>query len=153
MHDAKYIGLDVHQARFSSAVRDSDGKLVIEVILETKAETVLPFIHGLRGCSHVTSRKAPARLCCTPFSSPCHSSLLPVFGALMGISTVTEMVVDKSALCRFVRIADPQPSAPFFYAAPLAHAESALLALLRFSNEGFREHLTQPDILTPRWLC
>jgi hypothetical protein len=28
--------------------------LVIEAILETKAETVLPFIHSLRGCLHVT---------------------------------------------------------------------------------------------------
>ncbi len=30
MNDAKYIGLDVHQATISAAVRDSDGKLVLE---------------------------------------------------------------------------------------------------------------------------
>ncbi len=30
MNDAKYIGLDVHQATISVAVRDSDGKLVME---------------------------------------------------------------------------------------------------------------------------
>jgi hypothetical protein len=47
MNDAKYIGLDVHQATISAAVRDSDGKLVLEAILETKAETILQFIHGL----------------------------------------------------------------------------------------------------------
>jgi len=41
MNDAKYIGLDVHQATVSVAVRDSAGKLVIEAILETKAETIL----------------------------------------------------------------------------------------------------------------
>jgi hypothetical protein len=35
------IGLDVHQATISAAVRDSDGKLVLEAILETKAETML----------------------------------------------------------------------------------------------------------------
>ena len=29
MNDAKYIGLDVHQATISAAVRDSDGKLVL----------------------------------------------------------------------------------------------------------------------------
>ena len=54
MNDAKYIGLDVHQATISVAVRDSDGKLVMEAILETKAETILQFIHGLRGSLHVT---------------------------------------------------------------------------------------------------
>ena len=49
MSDAKYIGLDVHQATISVAVLNSDGKLIMESILETKAETILQFIHGLRG--------------------------------------------------------------------------------------------------------
>ena len=54
MNDAKYIGLDVHQATISVAVLDSAGKLVMEAILETKAETILQFIHGLCGSLHVT---------------------------------------------------------------------------------------------------
>jgi len=54
MSDAKYIGLDVHQATISASVLDSTGKLVMESILETKAETILAFIHGLRGSLHVT---------------------------------------------------------------------------------------------------
>ena len=54
MNDAKYIGLDVHQATISAAVLDSDGKLMMESILETKAATILQFIHGLRGSLHVT---------------------------------------------------------------------------------------------------
>ena len=54
MNDAKYIGLDVHQATISVAVLDSAGKLVMESILETKAETILQFIRGLRGSLHVT---------------------------------------------------------------------------------------------------
>ncbi len=54
MNDAKYIGMDVHQATISVAVRDSSGNLVIEAILETKAETILQFIHGLRGSLYVT---------------------------------------------------------------------------------------------------
>src|ERR1039458_6774022 len=54
MNDAKYIGLDVHQATISVAVLDSAGKLVMEAILETKAETILQFIHGLRGSLHVS---------------------------------------------------------------------------------------------------
>ena len=54
MNDAKYIGLDVHQATISTAVRDSSGNLVMEATLETKAETVLEFVHGLRGSLHVS---------------------------------------------------------------------------------------------------
>ena len=54
MNDAKYIGLDVHQATIAAAVLDSAGKLVMECILETKAATILQFIHGLRGSLHVT---------------------------------------------------------------------------------------------------
>src|SRR6266404_2447816 len=54
MNDAKYIGLDVHQATISVAVRDSRGNLVMEAILETKAETILQFIRGLRGSLYVT---------------------------------------------------------------------------------------------------
>src|SRR5215467_905776 len=54
MNDAKYIGLDVHQATISVAVRDSAGKLVMEAVLETKAEAILQFLRGLRGSLHVT---------------------------------------------------------------------------------------------------
>jgi transposase len=54
MNDAKYIGLDVHQATVSAAVLDSNGKLGMECVLETKAATILQFIHGLRGSLHVT---------------------------------------------------------------------------------------------------
>jgi transposase len=54
MTDAKYIGLDVHQATISAAVLDSSGKLVMESIVETKAATILQFVRGLRGSVHVT---------------------------------------------------------------------------------------------------
>jgi transposase len=54
MNDAKYIGLDVHHATVSAAVLDWTGKLVMECVLETKATTILQFIHGLRGSLHVT---------------------------------------------------------------------------------------------------
>jgi transposase len=54
MNDSKYIGLDLHQATISVTVLDAEGKLVMEAILETKAETVLQFIRGLRGSLHVT---------------------------------------------------------------------------------------------------
>ncbi len=54
MYNAKYIGLDVHQATISVAVMDSTGKVVMESILETKATTILEFIQGLRGSLYVT---------------------------------------------------------------------------------------------------
>ena len=53
MNDAKYIGLDVHQATISVAVLDPTGKLMMESILETKAATILQFFQGLRGSVYV----------------------------------------------------------------------------------------------------
>jgi hypothetical protein len=47
MNDAKYIGMDVHQATISIAALDSSGNLVMESTLETKAETILQFVRGL----------------------------------------------------------------------------------------------------------
>ena len=54
MNSKKYIGMDVHQASISAAVRDDAGKLVMECIIETKAVTVLEFIQGLRGSLCIT---------------------------------------------------------------------------------------------------
>src|SRR5262250_1432698 len=54
MSSEKYIGLDVHQATISVAVMDSQGKVVMESILETKASTLLEFFAGLRGSRFVT---------------------------------------------------------------------------------------------------
>ena len=44
--DIKYIGMDVHKETISIAVMNGDGKLVMESIIETKASTILQFIHG-----------------------------------------------------------------------------------------------------------
>jgi hypothetical protein len=54
MNDAKYIGLDVHQGTISAAVLDSAGNLVMEAILETKPETFLQFLRGIRGSLQVS---------------------------------------------------------------------------------------------------
>ena len=54
MSSEKYIGLDVHQATIWVAVMDSQGKVVMESILETKASTRLEFFAGLRGSLFVT---------------------------------------------------------------------------------------------------
>jgi transposase len=52
--DIKYIGMDVHKEAVVIAVVNSSGKLVMESIVETKASSILQFIHGLRGELHVT---------------------------------------------------------------------------------------------------
>jgi transposase len=52
--DVKYIGMDVHTEATVIAVRDDSGKLVMEAIVETKASSLLQFLHGLRGELHVT---------------------------------------------------------------------------------------------------
>ena len=48
MDQKKYIGMDVHQASISVAVRDAAGKLVSESIIETRATSILEFIPHLR---------------------------------------------------------------------------------------------------------
>lgn len=49
----RYVGLDVHQESISVAVRDSQGKIVRETVIETKSATVLELIQELRGTLHV----------------------------------------------------------------------------------------------------
>lgn len=53
-NQAKYIGVDVHQATISVAVMDGSGKLMMECLLETKAATMVEFIAGLQGTLSVT---------------------------------------------------------------------------------------------------
>src|SRR5216110_2811978 len=52
--DIKYIGMDVHKEAIVIAVRNTRGHVVMESIVETKASSILQFIHGLRGELHVT---------------------------------------------------------------------------------------------------
>ena len=54
MTSTKYIGMDVHNESTSIAVRNAAGKIVMECVIETKANTILQFIDGLRGDVHVT---------------------------------------------------------------------------------------------------
>jgi transposase len=54
MDSAKYIGMDVHKESISIAVMNSSGKIVLECVVETKANIILQFIDGLRGDLHVT---------------------------------------------------------------------------------------------------
>jgi transposase len=54
MNSVKYIGMDVHKEAICIAVLNSSGRLVMECVIETKASTILQFIHGLSGSLHVT---------------------------------------------------------------------------------------------------
>ena len=54
MTSTKYIGMDVHKESISIAVMNSVGKVVMECVIETKASTILQFIHGLRGDLQLT---------------------------------------------------------------------------------------------------
>ena len=49
-----YVGMDVHQASIVICVMNEVGKIVMESIIETKAQTARDFISGLRGEVHVT---------------------------------------------------------------------------------------------------
>jgi hypothetical protein len=46
--------MDVHQATISAAVKNAQGKLLMECVLETKPATILDFIQGLRGTLALT---------------------------------------------------------------------------------------------------
>ena len=54
MSQEKYIGMDVHAATISVAVKNAEGKLLMECVLETNAATILEFIQGLRGTLALT---------------------------------------------------------------------------------------------------
>src|SRR5215831_12842180 len=50
----KYVGMDVHKQSISIAVRNAAGKIVMECVIETKANTIVQFFDGLRGEVQVT---------------------------------------------------------------------------------------------------
>jgi hypothetical protein len=47
MNQEKYIGMDVHEATISAAVKNAQGKLLMECVLETKAALALTFEEGI----------------------------------------------------------------------------------------------------------
>src|SRR3984893_18561543 len=54
MDSKKYIGMDVHKESISIAVMNGVGKMVMECVIETKANMILQFFDGLRGDLQVT---------------------------------------------------------------------------------------------------
>src|SRR5262245_50176650 len=54
MTNDKYVGMDVHQASISSCILDSEGRIVFEGRVRTRADAVQDFIKGLSGSVMVT---------------------------------------------------------------------------------------------------
>jgi hypothetical protein len=61
--------MDVHKEAIVIAVLEGSGKQTMETIVETKANSILEFLHGLRGELHVTLEEgtwAPgSTICCS----------------------------------------------------------------------------------------
>ena len=116
MNDAKYIGMDVHQATISVAVRDSRGNLVMEAILETKADTIVEFIHGLRGSLSVTFEEANlGRLGYCTICSSLHVTRVvacdPRKNALWKVGNHNDRM-DARKLSELLYLNKPQPGVP-----------------------------------------
>ncbi len=110
MNDAKYIGLDVHQATISAAVLESTGKLVMECILETKAATILQFVLGLRGSLHVTFEEGTCATWLHDLLKPHVTEVLvcdPRKNALLKVGTKNDRI-DARKLADLLR-SDPDP--------------------------------------------
>ncbi len=104
MNDAKYIGLDLHQATISATALDSTGKLVMESILETKAAAALQFIHGLRGSLHVTLEEGT-------WAAWLHDLLKPPCHASGGLRSAQECAAESRQQKRWHRFAETRPAA------------------------------------------
>ena len=71
MDNRKYIGMDVHKEAIAIAVLNAAGKLVMESIIETKANTILEFLKGLRGELQLTFEEGTwASLVVRPAEAP-----------------------------------------------------------------------------------
>jgi len=89
MDNRKYIGMDVHQASISVAVRDADGKLLMECIIETKAAIILEFIQGLCRSFWITFND---RVDARKLSDLLRAGLLtPVYHGESGVRTLQEL--------------------------------------------------------------
>ena len=75
--ELKYIGMEVYKEAIVIAVLDGSGKLVMETILETKASSILQFIHGLAYCPPLTTASSLSMASAIAISAPSSSPRLP----------------------------------------------------------------------------
>jgi hypothetical protein len=70
MDNRKYVGMDLHKEAIAMAVLNAAGKLVMESIIETKANTILEFLKNCAGNCTLPLRKEPGPAGCTTCCSP-----------------------------------------------------------------------------------
>src|SRR6202035_2417260 len=83
-YDVKYIGMDVHKEAIVIAVLNESGKLVMESVIETRASSILQFLHGLRGELHVTWEEGT-------WAAWLYDLLRPVYHGENGLRTLREL--------------------------------------------------------------
>ena len=137
MNQAKYIGMDVHQATISVAVLDSAGKLILESVLETKAATILQFIGGLHGSLLVTFEEGTSAAWLYDLLKPHVANVLvcdPRKNALLKDGSKSDRI-DARKLAELLR---------GNHLSPIYHGENGVLTL----KELARSHLTITKDLT-----
>jgi transposase len=131
MSNAKYIGLDVHQATTVAAVLDVSGKLVMEAIVETKASTILELVDGIRGELNVTLEEGTCAAWLHDLLEPhvhCVVVCDPRKNALLKQGNKSDRV-DARKLAELLRVG---------HLAPVYHGQTGLGAL----QEAARSYLT-----------
>ena len=58
MTDTQYIGMDVHTESILMALLNAAGKIVMECVIQAKANMILQFVNGLRGDVQITLAEA-----------------------------------------------------------------------------------------------
>src|SRR6202046_5317924 len=96
--DIKYIGLDVHQEANAIAVLNDSGKLVMETVIETKASSILQFLHGLRGELHVTLEEGTWAAWLYDLLKPHVGEIVPEKRGLIGLSGLSPFSGSTSIL-------------------------------------------------------
>ncbi len=54
METIRHVGIDVHKECTTIVILDTQGKVVMGAVIETKTVTLIDFVKGLRGTVHVT---------------------------------------------------------------------------------------------------
>jgi len=133
VNQAKYIGMDVHQATISVAVMDSAGKLILESILETKAATILQFIGGLRGSLLVTFEEGTSAAWLYDLLKPHVANVLvcdPRKNALLKDGSKSDRI-DARKLAELLR---------GNYLSPIYHGENGVRTLKELARSYLNDH-------------
>jgi len=141
MTSTKYIGMDVHKESISIAVRNAVGKIVMECVIETKANMILQCIDGLRGDLHVTFEEGTSAAWLYDLLKPHVTELIvcdPRKNASLSEDNQNDKI-DARRLAELLRID---------HLSPVYHGEHGLRTL----KELVRSYLTVTKDLVRVWL-